>query len=185
MRERKCFISITSQIDIQVLMKTSEGLTIVSVNHRWIEWAKTRERFHCRNANIEYSKWKWVHVNLFWRQLDKTFLFSLSLQKFEKKYHREEAEKKTVSPQTKFEYAWSLVRSDYPADIKKVRNGCRVFFSSYIQLLITFDINRLSLPRLGNKITRRSGENSCRRKPRLHLLFGGGQLKNQGIFDGT
>lgn len=47
----------------------------------------------------------------------------LLLQKFEKKYQRELGETKKVSPQTQFEYAWCLVRSDFPSDIKKV-NAC-------------------------------------------------------------
>lgn len=40
------------------------------------------------------------------------------LQKFEKNYRREVAEG-NVTNQTQFEYAWCLVRSDFPADIKK------------------------------------------------------------------
>lgn len=50
------------------------------------------------------------------------------LQKFEKNYKREEQETGgNVAVQTQFEYAYCLVRSEYPADIKKVgfitRNG--------------------------------------------------------------
>ncbi|XP_031624636.1 mitochondrial fission 1 protein [Contarinia nasturtii] len=42
------------------------------------------------------------------------------LQKFEKNYKREVEEKGTqVAVQTQFEYAYCLVRSEYPADIKK------------------------------------------------------------------
>lgn len=43
------------------------------------------------------------------------------LQKFEKKYKREEHETGgNVAVQTQFEYAYCLVRSEYSADIKKV-----------------------------------------------------------------
>lgn len=42
-------------------------------------------------------------------------------QKFEKKYQRELGEKQKVSHQTQFEYAWCLVRSNFPSDIKKVK----------------------------------------------------------------
>lgn len=42
-------------------------------------------------------------------------------QKFEKNYKRELEEKGgQVAVQTQFEYAYCLVRSEYPADIKKV-----------------------------------------------------------------
>lgn len=40
------------------------------------------------------------------------------MQKFEKKYNSELL-KGTVSRETKFEYAWCLIRSKYSADIKK------------------------------------------------------------------
>lgn len=40
------------------------------------------------------------------------------LQKFEKIYH-EQLYKNDVTPKAQFEYAWCLVRSKYPADIKK------------------------------------------------------------------
>lgn len=42
----------------------------------------------------------------------------LSLQKFEKKYNNELV-KGAVSKDTKFEYAWCLIRSKYSDDIKK------------------------------------------------------------------
>ncbi|XP_054916324.1 mitochondrial fission 1 protein [Poeciliopsis prolifica] len=40
------------------------------------------------------------------------------LKKFEKKYHNEQL-KGSVSKETKFEYAWCLIRSKYTDDIKK------------------------------------------------------------------
>lgn len=40
------------------------------------------------------------------------------MQKFEKVYH-EQLYKNDVTPKVKFEYAWCLVRSKYPADIQK------------------------------------------------------------------
>ncbi|KAK5645619.1 hypothetical protein RI129_004083 [Pyrocoelia pectoralis] len=40
------------------------------------------------------------------------------LKKFEKAYH-EQLYKHDVTPKAQFEYAWCLVRSKYPADIKK------------------------------------------------------------------
>ncbi|KAF5273571.1 hypothetical protein FQR65_LT04569 [Abscondita terminalis] len=40
------------------------------------------------------------------------------LKKFEKAYH-EQLYNKEVTPKAQFEYAWCLVRSKYPADIKK------------------------------------------------------------------
>ncbi|KAK4879044.1 hypothetical protein RN001_007190 [Aquatica leii] len=40
------------------------------------------------------------------------------LKKFEKAYH-EQLYKQDVTPKAQFEYAWCLVRSKYPADIKK------------------------------------------------------------------
>jgi fission 1 protein len=40
------------------------------------------------------------------------------LKKFEKEYHNQLATG-TVSQETKFHYAWCLVRSNYPADIRK------------------------------------------------------------------
>lgn len=39
-------------------------------------------------------------------------------QKFEKIYH-EQLYKNDVTPKAQFEYAWCLVRSKYPADIRK------------------------------------------------------------------
>lgn len=47
----------------------------------------------------------------------KTFIVLL-LQKFEKKYNNELL-KGAVSKETKFEYAWCLIRSKYSDDIKK------------------------------------------------------------------
>lgn len=44
-----------------------------------------------------------------------------AFQKFEKKFQRESVEAQKISPQTQFEYAWCLVRSDFPSDIKKVK----------------------------------------------------------------
>jgi fission 1 protein len=40
------------------------------------------------------------------------------LKKFEQRYH-EELQQGTVSSEAQFEYAWCLVRSRYPADIRK------------------------------------------------------------------
>lgn len=40
------------------------------------------------------------------------------MQKFENEYHKQLASG-TVSQETKFHYAWCLVRSNYPADIRK------------------------------------------------------------------
>ncbi|XP_025206167.1 mitochondrial fission 1 protein [Melanaphis sacchari] len=40
------------------------------------------------------------------------------LRKFEKQYH-DQLTTGTVSQETKFHYAWCLVRSNYPADIRK------------------------------------------------------------------
>lgn len=40
------------------------------------------------------------------------------MQRFEKVYH-EQLYKNDVTPKAQFEYAWCLVRSKYPADIKK------------------------------------------------------------------
>lgn len=45
-------------------------------------------------------------------------LFCVLWQKFEKKYNSELA-KGAVSKETKFEYAWCLIRSKYTQDIKK------------------------------------------------------------------
>lgn len=49
------------------------------------------------------------------------FIHAFCLQKFEKKYQRELGETQKVSHQTQFEYAWCLVRSNFPSDIKKVK----------------------------------------------------------------
>uniref|UniRef100_A0A3P8SAI0 Mitochondrial fission 1 protein n=1 Tax=Amphiprion percula TaxID=161767 RepID=A0A3P8SAI0_AMPPE len=49
---------------------------------------------------------------------DVTLLFALLWQKFEKKYKNEQV-KGAVSKETKFEYAWCLIRSKYSEDIKK------------------------------------------------------------------
>lgn len=46
------------------------------------------------------------------------FMFCVFWQKFEKKYNSELA-KGAVSKETKFEYAWCLIRSKYTQDIKK------------------------------------------------------------------
>lgn len=48
-------------------------------------------------------------------------MYAFCFQKFEKKYQRELSETEKVAPQTQFEYAWCLVRSDFPSDIKKVQ----------------------------------------------------------------
>lgn len=56
-----------------------------------------------RNFNIFFF--------IYWRIL---FYF----QKFEKEYHNQ-LTTGTVSQETKFHYAWCLVRSNYPADIRK------------------------------------------------------------------
>lgn len=48
------------------------------------------------------------------------FHFAPDLQECEKKYKREEQENGRVTTQTQFEYAYSLVHSEYSADIKKV-----------------------------------------------------------------
>lgn len=57
------------------------------------------------------------------------FKFYVKFQKFEKKYQRE-LQEDNVSNQTQFEYAWCLVRSDFPSDIKKV-----VFFTVYFNIM--------------------------------------------------
>ena len=43
---------------------------------------------------------------------------SADLKRFETRYHEEMAAGK-ISPSAQFEYAWCLVRSKYPADIRK------------------------------------------------------------------
>ena len=43
---------------------------------------------------------------------------SVDLKRFEARYHEEMAAGK-VTPSAQFEYAWCLVRSKYPADIRK------------------------------------------------------------------
>ena len=43
---------------------------------------------------------------------------SADLKRFETRYHEEMAEGK-ITPSAQFEYAWCLVRSKYPADIRK------------------------------------------------------------------
>lgn len=79
---------------------------------------------------------KTIHFNIFMCSTSDTFLlfylpiakimwkiFSICFysQKFEKNYKREEQETGgNVAVQTQFEYAYCLVRSEYPADIKKV-----------------------------------------------------------------
>lgn len=46
------------------------------------------------------------------------FVSSEDLKKFERNYHQQLGES-YVTEKTQFEYAWCLVRSKYPADIKK------------------------------------------------------------------
>lgn len=46
------------------------------------------------------------------------YLNGFYFQKFENEYHKQLATG-TVSQETKFHYAWCLVRSNYPADIRK------------------------------------------------------------------
>jgi len=43
---------------------------------------------------------------------------SADLKRFETRYHEEMAAGK-ITPSAQFEYAWCLVRSKYPADIRK------------------------------------------------------------------
>lgn len=47
-----------------------------------------------------------------------THILFLVFQKFERIYH-EQLRTSFVTPQAQFEYAWCLVRSKYPADIRK------------------------------------------------------------------
>lgn len=92
-----------------------------------------------------------------------TLLFSLFfdirfyLQKFEKNYKREEQETGgNVAVQTQFEYAYCLVRSEYPADIKKV---CSSSKNSSSKRQFSFYLNFIQLNSIfaGHIFTGRSG----------------------------
>lgn len=68
-------------------------------------------------------------------------MFSCFWQKFEKKYNSELA-KGAVSKETKFEYAWCLIRSKYSEDIKKGSvllegSGCTLQFVQAMSELLT------------------------------------------------
>lgn len=65
------------------------------------------------------------------------FMFCVLWQKFEKKYNSELA-KGAVSKETKFEYAWCLIRSKYTQDIKKGVVLLEGETSNYIQCYCVF-----------------------------------------------
>lgn len=70
-----------------------------------------KETYYTINQYMLYKLFKYVNFSC-------NVLVMLLWQKFEKKYNNELV-KGAVSKDTKFEYAWCLIRSKYTEDIKK------------------------------------------------------------------
>uniref|UniRef100_A0A4W3GRL2 Uncharacterized protein n=1 Tax=Callorhinchus milii TaxID=7868 RepID=A0A4W3GRL2_CALMI len=98
------------------------------------------------------------------------------LQKFERKYNAEVKQGK-VSKASEFEYAWCLIRSRYPDDIKRgivILEGERVRPAQDRHCVYVCESDRHHVQE------RERARNKHRLSERLHLLLGRRQLQVKG-----
>lgn len=163
---------LRQKIEALCLRRTSQNANWVHSETKTCEKSFGNRKQKNESFELSFSSTAFHHPIL--NVHDEREPFHSLLQNFEKKYNKELNDNGgKCSPQTTFEYAWSLVRSSYSADIKKVQ-----FSNSNIrtQKLIVDVSQGISL--LETLVESHSEGN---RDYIYYLAFGNARIKEYGI----